>query len=241
MAQALTNTGIWFGGYDLSGKLRGVSLSYGANMGDSTVFGSLTRKSQPTNRRVRSQVEGLWEAATSGGAPDSILYSNIGEVDVPYSFAPARATGTTAFTYLAAKATYTFGGEVGSLLPFSSAAEASGDPGLVMGQLILDGSSLSSSGAGTKFQVGAVAAGKRMYAALHVLNAGTGTFDGVLQSDADSSSGGETNRITFSQASAVSSQWSSVAGAITDTWWRLSYTIAGGAPSFSVVCVIGVI
>jgi hypothetical protein len=65
-----------------------------------------------------------------------------------------------------------------------------------------------------------------------------------LQSDADSSAGSESTRITFDDVSNVSgpyAQWTSVAGAITDTWWRLNYTISGGAPSFTVALIIGVL
>lgn len=240
-AHVLKNVGVWMDGYDLSGQLRGVSLEHGAQLQDATTFGATTRTAFPTTKTTRARVEGLWNAAGTNGAPERPIFDNIGLEGSIFSWAPVRTEGQPAFSFQAAQSNYQFGGGFGDLLRFSAAAETSTAPGLVRGQLIFDQTGLSSSGNGTKFQVGAVAAGQRMYAALHVLNAGTGTFDGILQSDADSSGGGESTRITFSQATGVSSQWSSVAGAVTDTWWRLNYTIGGGAPSFSVVLVIGVL
>lgn len=241
--QVLTTTGIWMDGYDLSGQSRGVSLSRGVDLKDATTFGSTTRTAFPALKRSNLNVQGLWSAGSStvDGAPDKALYSNIQTEGSIFSVAPVATEGTPAYTFQATQSSYEFGGQIGEIMPFSLAAECSTTPGLVRGQLIFKKTALSSSGNGTKFQVGAVAAGQKMYAGLHVLAAGTGTFDGILQSDADASAGSESTRITFTQATAVSSQWGSVAGAITDTWWRLNYTIAGGAPSFSVVLVIGVL
>jgi hypothetical protein len=239
--QVLKTTGIWMDGYDLSGQLRGVNLQRTAELKDATTFGNSTRIMFPTVKNSRFSVEGLWSAAGTDGAPEKPIFTNIGLEGSIVSIAPVRTEGTPAFTFQVAQGTYTFGGQFGDIMPFSMGGDVSTAPGLVRGQLIFDKSALSSSGNGTKFQVGAVAAGQRMYAALHVINAGTGTFDGILQSDADSSAGSESTRITFTQATGVSSQWSSVAGAVTDTWWRLNYTIAGGAPSFTAALIIGVL
>lgn len=244
--QVLTTTGIWMDGYDLSGQSRGVSLTRGVDLKDATTFGSTTRSSFPTLKRSSLNVQGLWSAGGSSvdGAPEKPLYSNIQSEGTIFSVAPVATEGTPAYTFQAAQSSYEFGGQIGEIMPFSVAAECSTAPGLVRGQLIFKQSALTSSSTGTKYQVGAVAAGQKMYAALHITSvSGTSpTLDVVVESDANSSAGGETSRITFSQASAVGSQWSSVAGAVTDTWWRVSYTIGGSdTPTFAFVVVIGVL
>ena len=68
------------------------------------------------------------------------------------------------------------------------------------------------------------------------------TLDVTIESDATNSfSGGETTRGTFSQISAITSQWlTPVAGAITDTWWRIRYVIAGSSPSYEFIATIGI-
>jgi hypothetical protein len=89
-----------------------------------------------------------------------------------------------------------------------------------------------------------VSASQKMYAALHVRSvSGTNpTLDVVVQSDTVGFPSA-TSRITFSQATATTNrhQFSSVAGAITDDYWRVSYTIGGtGTPTFSFAVTVGI-
>jgi hypothetical protein len=103
------------------------------------------------------------------------------------------------------------------------------------------------SGNGTARQIGAVASGKALYAALHVISSsgdGSQTLDVEIESDsADDFTGSETSRITFSQvATSVQSQWGSVDGAITDDWWRAKWTVGGtGSPEFDFVIALGIL
>lgn len=238
--QVYKGAGAWAGGYDISGQVCGLGVEVGAQMQDATTLDLSTRKSSPTLRTGKFAIDGLWYAGGTDGAPDKQLLTNVGTADVPFTVAPTRSVGSRAYFMLANQASYKFGGKVGDLMKFMADAEVSGTSGVVKGVLIYDSSGIAASSAGTKVEVGAVAAGKSMYAALHVMAAGTGTLDVVLQSDADSSAGSETNRITFTQATGITSEIKSVAGAITDTFWRASFTIGGGAPSFTFALAIGV-
>lgn len=100
----------------------------------------------------------------------------------------------------------------------------------------------TSSGTTTGVQVGAVPAGSNMYAALHVLSAsGTSpTLDVVIESDDNSGFTSDTDRITFTQATGITSEWLDVSGAVTDDYWRVRYTIGGTTPSFTFAVAIGV-
>lgn len=100
----------------------------------------------------------------------------------------------------------------------------------------------TSSASGTAIEIGAVAATQRMYGALHVTST-SGTSEQLtvkLQSSA-TEGGSYTDRVTFTTATDVTYQWSSVAGAVTDTWWRVSWTISGSdTPTFEFAVVAGV-
>ena len=113
------------------------------------------------------------------------------------------------------------------------------------GSLIHPGSaSRSSSSTGTGRQLGAVVAGKSMYVALHVLSvAGTSTptLTVIVQSDDNAGFTTPTTRISFTAATAVGAQWGSVAGALTDDYWRISYTISGTNPVFAFAVSAGVL
>ena len=60
------------------------------------------------------------------------------------------------------------------------------------------------------------------------------------QSDDNSSFTSPTDRITFSNITAIGADYQSAAGAITDTYYRLNYTISGTSPSFSIHATIGI-
>ena len=95
-------------------------------------------------------------------------------------------------------------------------------------------SSATSSSTTTGSQLGAVSAAQRIVANLHVTTAVGSALDVIVQSDDNSGFTSPTNRITFSQATGITSQHLSLAGAVTDDYWRLSYTIAGGSFTFAV-------
>ena len=67
------------------------------------------------------------------------------------------------------------------------------------------------------------------------------TLDVKLQSDVDGF-GSPADQITFSQAIAIGSQWGTPAsGAVTDTYYRLNYTIGGtDTPTFSFIVVMAI-
>jgi hypothetical protein len=91
----------------------------------------------------------------------------------------------------------------------------------------------SSSSNTTGVQVGALSGGTG-YAALHVFAGTASTLDVVIQSDDNSGFTSATNRITFTQATGATSQWSTVTSAGSDDYWRVSWTVGGGTWTFAV-------
>ena len=171
-----------------------------------------------------------------------MLFSRLGLKGEVLSISPqAGAEGEIGYSFQTALSEYSPGAPVGEILAFSVSGEASSGP-LVRGT-ILHNATRTANGQGSAFQVGAVGASQKLYAALHVVAASgtTPTLDVIVQSDDAMGMASPTNRITFAQASAIGAQWATpVAGAITDDWWRVDYTIGGGGPSFTFVCIIGI-
>ena len=82
-----------------------------------------------------------------------------------------------------------------------------------------------------------------MFLALHVVAiSGAPTFSVVLESDDNSGFTSPTTQLTSaSYSAATGSEWQSVAGAITDTYWRVKWTVTGGtSPSVSMLAVAGI-
>lgn len=237
----LTDATIWMDGYDLSGVSNAVALQYGAEMLDDTVFGDDTRSRLAGLQTVVLEVEGFQDYADDG--QDELTHARVGVANSIFTVsAEGGDDGETGFTFRADIGEYSRNNVLGEMAKFTISAEASdGVPGLVRGTILVQGTK-TATGDGTGYQVGAIGATQVGYAALHVLSASAGdTLDVVIESDAtDAWVGAETTRFTFAQASAVGSEWMSLAGAVTDAWWRATWTIAGTDESFKFAVVLGI-
>jgi hypothetical protein len=149
------------------------------------------------------------------------------------------AAGETAFTFVSTVGQYNPGGRHGDLFGFSVHAEGGN---LIRGTVMLNGA-VTATGQGTARQLGAVAEGQQLYAAMHVLSAsGTNpTLEMAVQSATAQAFGTPTERLAFPKTIAPGGWWAvPVAGPITDQWWRVSYTVGGTNPSLAVVVIIGI-
>ena len=176
---------------------------------------------------------------------DLQAFSNLGAADIPRSICTATADGSVAYLMRGITVGYTpLEGEAGALAGARISGRSSTGP-LARGMLLHPtATARTSSSVGTGRQLGAVSATQRMYASLHVLTAsGTlPTLDVKVQSDDNASFTSATDRITFSQrTTSASYDFGSVAGAITDDYWRISYTIAGTNPSFIFAVTAGIL
>lgn len=238
-SQILSNHKLFFGGYDMSGDLNAMALKYGAELKDSTNFASAGwRERKPGLKDVSFAHEGFWDG-TVGGIDDT-LFADLALASSPMTIVPASgAEGDVAFTFKAIEAAYSPGAKIGDMLAFSVAG--SGDGNLVRGTLVHN-SAETAGGNGNIFNLGAVSATQKVYAALHVLaiSGTTKQFNCKVQSAALVGFGSPTDRIAFSQATAIGAQWGTpVDGAITDAYWRLVFTLSG-VTSVTFAVVIGI-
>lgn len=238
--RVLTDCKLWLDGFDLSGDMNALGLDYASETQDDTVFGDDTRSRLGGLKTFGFNHQGLWNGGDD--EVDDVLFGDIGLVDVLMSAAPEiGAAGETAYFGRIGLAEYSPAGVIGEIFRFTVSGEASDTP--VQGTIMLNGSALTASGNGTARQLGAVAAGEKLYAGIHVLAAsGTSpTLDVTVESDDNSGMTSATTRITFSQFTAIGSEWATpVDGAITDDWWRIDYTIGGTSPSFDVIVLLGI-
>ncbi len=169
---------------------------------------------------------------------DETLQSYFAVADVPQSLSIGSADGSvTYFGRTLATQYQPIGGAAGELAMAALTAQTSTGP-LIRGRRIHPTSvARSATGNGTAYQLGALSSTQTLYVALHVLDrTGTASMTLSIQSDDNSGMTSATNRITsFTAATARSYQWASVAGAVTDDWWRCVYTITGtGTITFGV-------
>lgn len=239
---SVTGAKLFFGGYDLSGTATQLSAGITAEELESTTFG---------DDGWRSRLAGLKQVALSGSGfneadgtskPDDLFNDNLGTTSVLTVAEQTGADGESATSFQGLPFSFTPEGNIGQLWAYSF--DITGKTAVAHGTILHPtGTARTSTGTGTGRQLGAVGSSEKLYAALHVVAAsGTSpTLDVVVQSDDNSGFTSATSRITFSQATAVGAQWATpVDGAISDDWFRVSYTIGGTSPSFQFIVVVGI-
>lgn len=235
--QVLINPALLFDGYDLSGQTSRMALTSSAGEVDGTTFASGGwTEGKPGIRRTAFQQEGLWD----GVPTDEQLFTKLGGALVVVSLAHgAAAEGEVGYFAQMHLAEYSPGGAVGEAFRFSAGGFCTGP--LSRGT-VLHRAARTSTGTGTALELGAATSGQRLSAALHVLavSGGSPTLDVLVQSDDANGMSSPTTRLTFAQATAVGAQWVTAAGPVTDTWWRVSWTIGGSTPSFTFAVLFGI-
>lgn len=235
--QVLTDALIAFDGRAFRDTANQVAIEYGAEALDGTTFADDTRINEGGLLTAAMSAEGFFRAPN----PDKALFDQMGAKDKVITIAPTPTEGNIAYSLQAVLGNYSPNGEIGQLLAFSMSAGARDR--LVRGTLLANKETISATGSGTAFQVGAATSGQTIYAALHVVNAGgtTPTLDVTVESDDAEAMSSATTRITFDQATDLGSQFKTLAGPVTDDWWRVSYTVGGTSPDFDFIVVLGIL
>ena len=238
---------LFAGAWELTGQSNTIALSYNAAMLDATTMSMTTKANAPGVKDAKIDAAGFMSAVS--GESDGQLFANVGLSTIPVTFFPFTGTGEgwPAYIMEAAQPEYTVGTSHGALAPykFSAVPGSSGYP-LVRG-ICLEPGSLARiiTGNGTGIHHVGATASQKIYAALHVISAvvaGGNTLNVIIESDADGNfAAGATTRFTFTEATTITSQYMVLSGAVTDTYWRAVWTIAGGTPSFKLAVSVGII
>lgn len=224
-------------GFRLRGIMNSVSLTDSAEIIDTTVFGDTGRRRISGLRSAVIEMEGFYDPTL-----DKEIFDRVGLANVPITVSPDSVDGARAYFFRAIEGEYSAFGTVGEANPFSLSAQGSDGVRLVRGT-VLHNAVETLTGAGVGRQLGAVPAGQSIYAVLHVLAASAAdTLDVIIESDDNGGFASPATRASFTQQSAVGSDWLvPVAGPFTDDFWRVSWTIGGASPSFEFIAAIGFI
>lgn len=235
---ALIDPVIYIGGYDMTQDLNSANLNIAAEELDNTVFGlGGYRRRIGGLKTVAAEFGGFWQAGA--GTVDPTVFTDLAIADRVITMAPDDAETTPAYIWQGGSFTYSPFGQIGTVTPFSLGYRGTNGVGVVRGQLAKVKGNVSATGvAGSVVEIGDVAANEFLYATLHVFSAGT-TITVQVQSDDSGAFSSPTTRATFSGITAAGGTWATrVAGAITDTFWRLNVSAVTG--TFSIAGAIGI-
>lgn len=231
----LQDVRLYVAGGDLTGYSNKAVLTAKADALDRTTFGDYDVATGHTWKtrtgglfEGTAELEGFWQAGDNT-QPDDLWWSNLGVSTVPLTAVPTSgAVGSLTWLSRMLETAYTPGAKVGELMGWSASA-ATNWP-LVRGQILHpQGTARTTSGNGTAVQLGAVNASHALYVCLHVLSYVDGSLTVTIDSDDNSGFTSAVTQGTFAAATAVGGQTLKIAGGITDTYWRTSWTISGGA------------
>jgi hypothetical protein len=236
----LLNTRLWMDGFDLGGYKNRISLSGDAELKEHTRFGDSGRRRAGGLRDPQLKGGGFWDTAGTGFEPDKVIFDRLGVADAVVTCGPQDGNeGSVGYFFRAIHGLYRPGEAVGEILKYEVEAQGSDGVGLTRG-IIIANKSVAAGGPtnGTAFNVGAIAAGQTLYAALHVI-AVTTSVDVKIQRDTTGFPS-PVDALTFAQKTARGSEFLSLAGPQTDDWWRVVFTVVGGAPNAQFVVTIGI-
>ena len=245
--QVLTNVRYFLGYVDLTTQSNKVELNWDAEDKDTTNFGSSGKKERIAGAEdVIINAEGHDEHGSLGYIGDYWWDSR--RLVEAHTVGPHTAdVGSMAYITEAVKLAKKSMGPAGEVLGYTLGA--SGNAGLGVGQIAQSpGSPVTADADGTAIELGALSAGQRLVASLHVLSvAGTNTpeLTMIVESDTvEAFSGSPETRLTFSTFTAIGSEVQrSAIGAHADSWYRVSFDVednGGTGESFLVVAAIGI-
>ncbi len=239
--EVLTDCKIYFEELDLSGQENQIALTHEGEPLDETTFGQTTRKARGGLLNLGCVGSGFVDL-TAGGIDERVF----GEVNLPgeiMSLVPqGESEGNIGYMFQPILNRYDYELEVGTIFAFELEATNRGAK-LIRSTMLGQELAAVASGGSTSRQLGAVSAAQVVYAGIHVLSvSGTNpTLDVVVRSDDNSGMTTPTTRITFTQATDVTSQFLSAVGAIADEWWDIDFTIGGtDTPTFRFVVLVGI-
>ncbi|MGA9851842.1 MAG: hypothetical protein WBR15_02805 [Gammaproteobacteria bacterium] len=234
MGLLLKNALVVLGGYNLSGDMNSLALSYKAAALDDTRFGDNTNQKIGGLKDIAISCKGFWDTGT-----DAELFNDVGQGDI-MTMASLPAEGTVAFFLKVLDIEYQIGTTVGDNMPFSLTADAQSN--LIRGLLGANKSGITASGNGTGFNLGAVGAGQSLWASLHVLSVAgtTPSMTMAIQGDSSDAFAEPTTVLTFDAATGIGAQFMSVEGALAETWYQPIWTITGTDPVFAFILAMGV-
>lgn len=241
-SQILTNCKLYSGGYDLSGDTNKLNLSFTVEDKDNTTFGMTAHSRIAGLRDLQIEHDGFNNNANAQPG-DSQLFAQLGAAEAVTSVLVDGTDGGNGYFSKLIATDYTpVAGATGDVYAYT--VKLAGTSDLYRGTVLLPPSpTVTTTGTGTARQLGAVSAAQSVRAALHVFSVGgtaSPTLTMKVQSAASSGFASPNDRITFAGATAVGAQLGTTAGAITDTWWRVSYTISGTNPVFGAVVTVSI-
>ena len=232
---------------DFSAVMNSVEINVDAPPGDVTAFADTDATFVEGKPGWTADVSGLW----SGASPnyDNEIFGDLTSASRALGIYPGGASaGNRGYEGTSLVSRDGIVGPTAAVIGLDVTWR--GETPLVRSQLLYKATAVAATADGTAYQHGAVSATQKVYGVLRLLaspgGAGSNTCNVIIESDSAEGFGASpATQLTFTeldQSSAALFETKEANGAITDTWWRVGVTIAGGGSrTFNLVLTMGII
>lgn len=223
--RVLTDAQIFHDEHDFTSLVTTVDTPITEEELDSTTFGSGGNRTRTAGLRSAGlSLSGYWDSTIIDVPADA----DLGSATPIVSVCDHNTVGTGAVLFQAKEFTYGRNAQIGQIVPFNLEYMSTGPVPIKNARLLFPKTQISADTDGTAVQLGALAAGETLYAALHIFEVTTGTLTVTIESDDNSGMTTPTTRDTATAATVPGVQWLTVAGPVTDDWWRFEATLTAG-------------
>jgi len=230
---------LYIGEYDRSGDISKVNLEAKVPALETTPISVVAAKTFIPGLQETDFDADVYTSYAALTDSEPTLWANLAVPDKALSVYPnGAAANTPGYAFRSLLTKLDLKNKIGDIAVFNINAKSSGS--LLVKVNSMEGIvTKTATGTGTAYTI---PANGTVYGFLHVITvAGTNpTLNLLVQSATDQAFTTPTTRLTFTQATVITSEYKSLAG-MTDDWWRLSWTIGGtGGPSFTFICGVGI-
>lgn len=230
---------IWLGEYEIASSLVSVGMPWKRRAVGGTTFGAATEVNNAGLSSNAFALGGIVELGT--GSIEEILDQKK-FVDLAVSVAPGPSVAEGDFGQFVQGMALEISpaGKIGDNYGVIANGQGTGGYNSARGRVMGIGAK-TATGTSAAYQDGAIASYQRLIAALHVTAVSGGTPNLVVTIESDDNAGfsSPTTQLTFTAATAKTSEVKVASGPITDTYWRAKWTISGSTPSFTIGLLVG--
>ena len=235
------DTELYIDQYDFSAIALSATVSSTREAADVTAFADTDTTYVFGKLGGTISVSGLW--STASPAWDSFLFDDLGTDGANVSVWPeGAAAGNRGWAAECTGTAHPFTSSAGDFIAADATYQA--ESALVYARSYWQQTSgTTTSDNSAEYQDGAINASQVGVGFLQVFSAGgsSPTLDIKIQSDSAQNMASATDRITFTRATGATVERKTVAGAVTDDWWRVNITAGGSSPAFTYIVAFGIV
>lgn len=237
---SMTDVQVFAGAYDLQAQANSVTLDQTVDDLDATTFGSAGVKAHAAGLKdFTAQVEGFTDPLVTGQQ-----FASLGGADVILTVSPTATAGAASYQAKGGLlSAFSETESLGELRKFSLNLSGRNPRGIVRSTILRAHSAATAGGTGTGYLIGTASAAQTVTSSVHLTalsGTATPTLTVTVQRDDNTGFTSPVTLHTHTALTAIGANVAETAGAQTDSYYRITWTLSGTTPSASFIVSLGI-